>query len=76
MPLPKPKNSPLRSAPLIWIGSIFRAVARSENMGGGACITVVGIICSLVEIGLAVLPNIGGLKPPKSPTPPCDGPDI
>ena len=39
----------------------------------GACSTVVGIICPLVEIGLTVLPNIalGGLKPPKSP--PCDG---
>ena len=34
-----------------------RAVAMSENLGGGAHSTVVGIICPLVEIGLTVWPK-------------------
>ena len=33
----------------------------------GAHSTVVGIICPLVEIGLTVLPNIGGAEVPKVP---------
>ena len=40
-------------------GTTF-AVAGSENPGGGARSTVVGIICPLVEIELTVLPKTGG----------------
>ena len=52
-------------------GTGSRAVARSEIFGG---LVVLGgdNVSPLVEIGLADLPNIGGLKPPQPP--PCDGP--
>ena len=40
-----------------------RAVARSENPGGGARSNMVGIIYPLVEIGLIDLPKSGGATP-------------
>ena len=35
---------------------MHRAIGRSENRGGGGQGTMVGIICPLVDIGLADLP--------------------
>ena len=52
----------------------YRAVARSENPGGGLVILGGDNVSPLVEIGLTDLPKTGGggLKPPQPPA--CDGP--
>ena len=48
--------------------SDIRAVARTENRGGGTC-TVVGIICPspLIDIGLTVHLKLWGLKSTQPP---------
>ena len=43
----------------------FRAVARSENLGGEGLVVLGGEnVPPLVEIGLTNLPKTGGLEPP------------
>ena len=45
---------------LYFILILGRAVATSENRGGGARSNLVGIMCPPVEIGLTDLPKTGG----------------
>ena len=46
--------------------------SQGLKYGGGLVVLGRDNVSPLVEIGLADLPNIGGLKPPQPP--PCDGP--
>ena len=63
-------------APRFWSDQLNlsqpRAVAKSENLGGGHVILGGDNVPPLVKIGLTDLPKSGGHMPPGPPA--CDGP--
>ena len=54
-------------------GTVYRAVARSENLGGHIVLGGDNVPPPLDEIGLTDLPKSGGAR---APPPACDGPAI